>query len=64
MKDFLSLAEAALELGVSQLTIYRMVRDGQLPAVRVRQSIRIPADALRCLPSYVKTDEAEEGSSG
>ncbi len=64
MKDFLSLAEAAQELGVSQLTVYRMVRDGQIPAVRVRQSIRIPADALERLPSYVEPHKREEHDGG
>jgi excisionase family DNA binding protein len=43
---YLSPAEAAELFGVQQETIYRHVRHGLLPAVRLGGSIRIPADEL------------------
>jgi excisionase family DNA binding protein len=48
--DYTSCAEAAVLLGVSARTIARMVERGELPAVRVGRTIRIPIVALRRLP--------------
>lgn len=39
--------EAAAFLSLSRKTIYRMVEDGELAYVRVRDVIRIPWSALR-----------------
>ncbi|MGC8513834.1 MAG: helix-turn-helix domain-containing protein [Acidimicrobiales bacterium] len=33
-------------LSVTPPTVYRMVREGDLPSVRIGSSIRVPADAL------------------
>lgn len=33
-------------LGVSPMTIYRAIHDGQIPAVRVRRRFLVPAGAL------------------
>jgi len=38
--------EAAMELGVSIWTIYRLVAKGDLPAVRVGRLLRIPSSAI------------------
>lgn len=46
MTRYLSPAEAAELFGVKRETIYRHIRRGLLPAVRLGGSIRIPADAL------------------
>jgi excisionase family DNA binding protein len=43
---FLSPAEAATMLGVSRLTIYRLIHNGQLPSVRVGGQYRLPRRAL------------------
>ena len=43
---FLSPAQAAVALGVSRETIYRLVRSGQLPSVRVGGQLRIPKRTL------------------
>ena len=37
-----TVAEAAFALGVQSQTVYRMVRDGQIASVRLRDAIRIP----------------------
>jgi excisionase family DNA binding protein len=38
---FVTVAEVASELRVSNMTVYRLVQSGQLPAVRVGRSYRI-----------------------
>lgn len=45
--DVITVAEAANALRVSKMTIYRMIKDGQLPSSRVRTTHRIPAAAVR-----------------
>lgn len=38
---FVTVAEVASELRVSNMTVYRLIQGGQLPAVRVGRSYRI-----------------------
>ena len=45
--DFVTVAEVARALRVSNMTVYRLVNSGQLPAVRVGRSYRIREDAVR-----------------
>jgi excisionase family DNA binding protein len=44
--QFITIAEAAVRLGVSEKTVRRWIRDGKLPAVRMGSQIRIPLGAL------------------
>jgi excisionase family DNA binding protein len=44
---FLTIKECADHVGVSKMTIYRLVHQGAVPSVRVGRSIRIPAGAWR-----------------
>lgn len=44
---YFTVAEAALILHVSKMTIYRLVHSGELEAIRVGRSFRIPGQALR-----------------
>ncbi len=48
---FLTVAEVADAMGVSRLTVYRLVHSGDLPAMRFGGSFRVPEwaveDALR-----------------
>lgn len=44
---FLTVAEVARGLRVSNMTVYRLVTSGQLPAVRVGRSYRIREDDVR-----------------
>ena len=39
--------EVANRLRLSERTVYKLVRSGELPAVRLGDQYRIPADALR-----------------
>jgi excisionase family DNA binding protein len=43
---FLTVAEAADVMRVSRMTVYRLVHSGEMPAVRVGHSFRVPQDAL------------------
>lgn len=44
MGRFLTVAEVARTLRVSNMTVYRLVNSGQLPAVRVGRGYRIRED--------------------
>jgi excisionase family DNA binding protein len=39
--DFLTVAEVARRLRVSNMTVYRLINAGQLPAARIGKSYRI-----------------------
>lgn len=43
---FLTVAEVASVMRVSKMTVYRLVHNGELPAVRVGRSFRVPEDAV------------------
>ncbi|MGW4931872.1 helix-turn-helix domain-containing protein [Streptomyces sp. NPDC004166] len=45
--QFLTVAEAASILRVSKMAVYRMVHGGELPAIRVARTFRIPEQAVR-----------------
>lgn len=43
---FQTVAEVALMMRVSKMTVYRLVRVGELPALRIGRSFRIPESAV------------------
>ena len=43
---FLTVAEVAALMRVSKMTVYRLVHAGELPAVRVGRSFRVPEVAV------------------
>ena len=43
---FLTVAEVAAIMRVSKMTVYRLVHSGELPAVRVGRSFRVPESAV------------------
>jgi excisionase family DNA binding protein len=43
---FLTVAEVATVMRVSKMTVYRLVHSGELPAVRVGRSFRVPETAI------------------
>ena len=52
---FLTVAEVAEMMRVSNMTVYRLVQSGKLPAVRFGRSYRIPESAVAAaieLPDY------------
>ena len=44
--QFLTVAEVATIMRVSKMTVYRLVHGGELPAVRVGKSFRVPEQAV------------------
>jgi excisionase family DNA binding protein len=55
--QFLTVAEVAAAMRVSKMTVYRLVHGGDLPAVRVGRSFRVPEDAVHkyLQASYIDT---------
>ena len=49
---FLPVAEVASIMRVSKMTVYRMVHAGELPAIRVGRSFRVPEDEVH---KYLRT---------
>jgi excisionase family DNA binding protein len=43
---FMTVAEVAAAMRVSKMTVYRLVHNGELPAIRVGRSFRVPEDAV------------------
>ena len=43
---FLTVAEVAAVMRVSKMTVYRLVHSGELPAVRVGRSFRVPEETV------------------
>jgi excisionase family DNA binding protein len=62
---FLTVAEVAEMTRVSRMTVYRMVHAGELPAVRVGRSFRVPEAAVQQLiaAGLVVEDSAEQAES-
>lgn len=46
---FLTVAEVAEMMRVSNMTVYRMVHSGDLPAIRFGRSFRIPESAVEAV---------------
>jgi excisionase family DNA binding protein len=44
---YLTVAEAATMLNVSTMTLYRLINDGEFPAIRLRTRLIVPAAAVR-----------------
>ena len=55
---FLTVAEVAAVMRVSKMTVYRMVHAGDLPAVRVGRSFRVPEKAVH---DYLRSAFIEAG---
>jgi excisionase family DNA binding protein len=55
---FLTVAEVAAVMRVSKMTVYRMVHSGELPAVRVGRSFRVPEQAVH---DYLRKAYIEAG---
>ena len=55
---FLTVAEVASLMRVSKMTVYRMVHAGEMPAVRVGRSFRVPEKAVH---DYLRAAFIEAG---
>ena len=55
---FLTVAEVAAIMRVSKMTVYRLVHAGELGAVRVGRSFRVPETAVHAYLKDAFTDTA------
>ena len=55
---FLTVAEVAVVMRVSKMTVYRLVHNGDLPAVRVGKSFRVHEAAVH---DYLRAAYVEAG---
>ncbi len=55
---FLTVAEVATLMRVSKMTVYRLVHSGELAAVRVGRSFRVPEHAVHAYLKDAFTDSA------
>jgi excisionase family DNA binding protein len=55
---FLTVAEVAAKMRVSKMTVYRLVHSGEMPAVRVGRSFRVPEQAVA---DYLRDSFIEAG---
>ena len=46
VEQLFTVNEVAWIVGVTRMTVYRMVHSGQLPAVRIGRSVRIPQSSV------------------
>lgn len=55
--NLLTVAEVAARMRVSKMTVYRLIHSGDLPALRVGRSFRVPAKAASdyLASAYVET---------
>ena len=56
--SFLTVAEVAAIMRVSKMTVYRLVHGGEMAAVRVGRSFRVPEAAVRDYLADARTDAA------
>lgn len=68
MSQLLTAAEVAEDLRVSTMTVYRLIRRGELPAVRVGRNYRVRAADLEAYladqvvdPSEISLADLEDG---
>ncbi len=61
---FLTVAEVADVMRVSKMTVYRMLHAGEMPAVRVGRSFRVPQDALEHYLATARIEQEPEEGEG
>lgn len=57
---YLTVAEVAELMRLSRMTVYRLVHSGELPAVQVGRSFRVPQDAL---DAYLRAHSVDGGAA-
>lgn len=58
-QKYVSAALVAAVTGVSRNTVYRLIRSGQIPSIRVGRTLRVPAAYLDDLPTGEVPDAVE-----
>ena len=61
---FYSVAQAACMLGMSPMTLYRAISDGQFPAVRIRGRLIVPAKAIEAMADMAVDEQTVIDAAG
>ncbi len=61
---FYSVPQAARMIGMAPVTLYRAIRDGEFPAMRVRRRLIIPARAIDAMTDAAITENTAVDASG
>ncbi|MHB1290156.1 helix-turn-helix domain-containing protein [Georgenia sp.] len=61
---FLTVAEVAELMRVSKMTVYRLVHAGEMPAVRMGRSFRVPQAAVENLIAEGLGDWGQQSAGG
>ena len=61
---FYSVAEVALMLGMSTMTVYRAIAAGEFPAVKVRNRLIVPARAIEAMADAAVADQTVVDAAG
>ena len=62
--QILTASEAADVMRVSKMTVYRMIHAGELPAIRVGKSFRVPSQAVSQLLDITWSSSENEAIGG
>jgi len=61
---FYSVSQAAQILGTAPVTLYRAIRAGEFPAVRIRGRLIVPAKAIEAMAEAAVSDQMVMDASG
>ncbi len=61
---FYSVSQAAHMIGMAPVTLYRAIRDGEFPAMRIRGRLIIPARAIDAMVDAAITENTVIDASG
>ena len=61
---FMTVAEVADLMRVSKMTVYRLIHSGEMPAIRVGKSFRVPESAVRQLIAAGLSEWSDERAGG
>ncbi|MDO4258050.1 MAG: helix-turn-helix domain-containing protein [Actinomycetaceae bacterium] len=61
---FMTVSEVADLMRVSRMTVYRLIHSGEMPAIRVGKSFRVPEAAVGQLIAAGLTEHTEEQAFG
>jgi excisionase family DNA binding protein len=61
---FYSVAQVAAMLGMSSMTLYRAIGDGEFPAVRIRGRLIVPARAIDAMAEAAVADRTVVDAAG
>lgn len=61
---FMTVSEVADLMRVSKMTVYRLIHSGEMPAIRVGKSFRVPESAVGQLLQMGLSDHIDERVAG